>query len=270
MNCNGRLISFEVPVVMGILNVTPDSFYDGGSYASIETAIKKAGEMIDEGAVIIDIGGMSSRPGAELIDPNVEASRVIPVIREVHRSFPNVVISIDTVNAEIAQKAIDVGASVINDISGGSIDSEIWNVARNNNTPYILMHMKGTPNTMQENPVYKDVALDVLKYLRDKVFALRQLGLKDIIIDPGFGFGKTIEQNYHLLSNLSSFRILDCPIMVGLSRKSMIYKLLDSNPNDALNGTTATHMVALQNGAQILRVHDVKEAVECIKIFRQL
>jgi len=270
MNCNGRLISLDVPKVMGILNVTPDSFYDGGNYNRIDSAIKKVGEMIAEGASIIDIGGMSSRPGAEIIDPSVEAERVIPVVKEMNRTFPNVIISIDTIRAEIAQKAIDVGASVINDISGGSIDKEIWNVAKNNNVPYILMHMKGTPNTMQVDPVYEDVTLDILKYLRDKVFALKELGLKDIIIDPGFGFGKTVDQNYCLLGRLSSLRILDCPVLVGLSRKSMICKLLDNNPKEALNGTTAAHMVALQNGAQILRVHDVREAIECIKIYQQL
>ena len=270
MNCNGRLISLEEPKVMGILNVTPDSFYDGGSYARIEAAIKRAGIMIAEGASIIDVGGMSSRPGAEIIDTELEAERVIPVIQGVQKSFPNTTISIDTVSSEIAQRAIDVGASIINDISGGSIDKEIWNAAMKNNVPYILMHMKGRPNTMQVNPVYEDVALDVLKYLRDKVFTLRKLGIKDIVIDPGFGFGKTIDQNYNLLGRLSSFKILDCPIMVGLSRKSMIYKLLENNPKDALNGTSAAHMIALRNGAQILRVHDVKEASECIKIHQQI
>lgn len=270
LNCNGRLLNLETPKVMGILNVTPDSFFDGGKYTEIDIAIDRVGQMIAEGAAIIDIGGMSSRPGAEVIDPSQELLRVLPVIEEVKRSFPNVIISIDTVHSEVAQKAIDAGASMVNDISGGSIDKKIWNVAKENNVPYILMHMKGTPNTMQLNPVYEDVALDILKYLRDKVYDLRAIGIKDIIIDPGFGFGKTVEQNYGLLGQLSSFRILDCPILVGLSRKSMIYKLLDIDSNQSKNGTTAAHMIALQNGVQLLRVHDVKEAIECIKIYNQM
>ncbi len=270
LNCNGQLLSLEEPVVMGILNVTPDSFYDGGEYMLVDTAVQRVNIMIDEGASIIDIGGMSSRPGAEIIDVDEECRRVLPIIKEVKKQFPDVIISIDTVQGEIAQKAIGEGASMINDISGGSIDNRIWDVAKNNNVPYVLMHMKGVPSTMQIDPAYADVALDILKYLKDKVFELRILGVKDLIIDPGFGFGKTIEQNFKLLDRLSSFKILDCPILVGLSRKSMIYKLLDTTPDKALNGTTAVHMMALQNGAKILRVHDVKQASECIKIHKQL
>ncbi|MEM9545952.1 MAG: dihydropteroate synthase [Bacteroidota bacterium] len=227
LNCNGRLLSLEIPMVMGILNVTPDSFYDGGKYTHVEDALEKARGMIEDGATIIDIGGMSSRPGAEIIDPEEEASRVIPVIQGLKGTNSEAIVSIDTVHGQVAQKAIDAGASMINDISGGSIDQEIWKVAKENNVPYILMHMQGKPNTMQDNPQYSNVALDILKYLRDKVFQLRNLGLKDIVIDPGFGFGKTVEQNFELLKKLSSFKILDCPMLVGISRKSMIYKLLD-------------------------------------------
>ena len=270
LNCRGRLLRLEEPKVMGILNVTPDSFYDGGDYNTVGNAVQRVGEMIDEGASIIDIGGMSSRPGAEVIQLEEEEKRVIPVIEAVRKTYPNTIISIDTVHSDIAKKAIEAGASMINDISGGNIDNRIWNIALEYDAPYILMHMQGLPNTMQANPQYDDVALDILKYLRDKVFNLRSLGLKDIIIDPGFGFGKTVEQNYELLSKLSSFKILDCPILVGLSRKSMIYNLLQCDAENALNGTTAAHMVALQNGAKILRVHDVKQASECIKIYQQL
>lgn len=270
LNCNGRLLNLDEPVVMGIVNLTPDSFYDGGKHSSIDSALKIVSKMIDDGASIIDLGGMSSRPGAEIIDVEEESQRVLPVLAEINKVFPNLIISIDTVHGIIAQSAIDNGASIINDISGGAIDRSIWEVSKNNNVPYILMHMQGSPNTMQSNPKYGDVGLDILKYLRDKVIKLRKLGINDIIIDPGFGFGKTVDQNYELLSKLSSFRILDCPILVGLSRKSMIHKLLNINPQEALNGTTAAHMIALQNGAKILRVHDVKEARECVLIYQQL
>ncbi len=270
LNCNGRLLNLEVSKVMGILNITPDSFYDGGQYATIDNAIERVSKMIEEGASIIDIGGMSSRPGAKVLDPKEESLRVLPIVKEVRRAFPDTIISIDTVHGDIAQKAIEGGASIINDISGGTIDKKIWEVAKKNNVPYILMHMKGSPSTMQLDPKYEDVVLDILKYFRDKIFELQNLGIKDIIIDPGFGFGKTVKQNYELLGGMSSFRILDCPILVGLSRKSMIYKLLDSTPHEALNGTTAAHMIALQNGARILRVHDVRQASECIRIYQQL
>lgn len=270
LNCNGFLLNLDVPKVMGVLNVTPDSFFDGGQYSNINDALRRVSEMVEEGASIIDIGGMSSRPGAEIIDIKEELKRVMPILKEVKRAFPEVVISIDTVHSEVAQRAIDEGASIINDISGGELDNKIWSVASENNVPYILMHMQGKPNSMQNNPKYDDVTLDILKYLRDKVYLLRNLGLKDIVIDPGFGFGKTVEQNYVLLSRLSSFKILDCPLLAGISRKSMIHRLLNIDAKDALNGTTACHMIALQNGAKILRVHDVKEAKECILIFEQI
>ena len=270
LNCNGRLLNLEVPVVMGILNVTPDSFYDGGQFNIVEKSLKQVEQMLDEGATIIDIGGMSSRPGAEIISVNEELNRVLPIIKEIHKSFPETILSIDTVHGEVAQKAIDNGASMINDISGGTIDPEIWNVAKENNVPYILMHMQGRPNDMQNNPTYENVSLDILRYLRDKVFQLQNLGVKDIVIDPGFGFGKSIDQNYQLLNRLGSFQLLDCPILVGISRKSMIYKFLESTPQQALNGTSVLHMIALQNGAKILRAHDVQEAVECVRLYEQL
>ena len=270
LNCKGRLLNLEVPAVMGILNVTPDSFYDGGQFNVIENALEQTGQMLEEGATIIDIGGMSSRPGAEIISVDEELNRVLLIVREIHKSFPKAILSIDTVHSDVAQKTIDEGVSMINDISGGTIDPGIWDVAKVNDVPYVLMHMQGRPNDMQKNPTYDDVALDILKFLRDKVFNLENLGVKDILIDPGFGFGKSIDQNYQLLNRLGSFRILDCPILVGISRKSMIYKLLDSTPEEALNGTSALHMIALQNGAKILRTHDVREAVECVQLHEQL
>jgi dihydropteroate synthase len=270
LNCNGRLLGLDVPKVMGILNMTTDSFFDGGQNTLIDVAVKKVDKMIREGASIIDVGGMSSRPGADIIDVQEELIRVLPIIKELKNVFPELIISIDTVHGEVAQKAIDEGASMVNDISGGEIDNSIWTVALKNSVPYILMHILGRPKTMQDNPQYEDVTLEILKYLRDKVYKLHELGLKDIIVDPGFGFGKTIEQNYILLKKLSSFRVLECPILVGLSRKSMIYGLLDTDPEGALNGTSAAHMVALQNGVKILRVHDVKEAKECITIYEQI
>ena len=270
LNCKGRLLNLEVPAVMGILNVTPDSFYDGGQFNVIENALEQTGQMLEEGATIIDIGGMSSRPGAEIISVDEELNRVLLIVREIHKSFPKAILSIDTVHSDVAQKTIDEGVSMINDISGGTIDPGIWDVAKVNDVPYVLMHMQGRPNDMQKNPTYDDVALDILKFLRDKVFNLENLGVKDILIDPGFGFGKSIDQNYQLLNRLGSFRILDCPILVGISRKSMIYKLLDGTPEEALNGTSALHMIALQNGAKILRTHDVREAVECVQLHEQL
>ncbi|MDF1695676.1 MAG: dihydropteroate synthase [Saprospiraceae bacterium] len=270
LNCKGRLISLESPKVMGILNVTPDSFYDGGKFDGLDSAVQQVGKMIAEGVDIIDIGGMSSRPGAEIIEPQIEKSRVVPIIKAIKESFPEIVVSIDTVQGSVAQSAIDAGASIINDIAGGTVDQEIWDVAIQNKVPYILMHMQGRPNTMQLNPEYTNVVLDILGYLKDKVYALREKGLTDIVIDPGFGFGKTVAQNYTLLDRLSAFKILDCPILVGLSRKSMIYKVLDTTPKGAMNGTTALHMIALQRGAKILRVHDVKNAVECVKLFKEL
>jgi dihydropteroate synthase len=267
INCNGKLIDLSVPIVMGILNVTPDSFYDGGKHNSIDDSLAKAEQMIADGAAIIDIGGMSSRPGAETISTEEEMSRVLPVIKLIIEKYPNQVISIDTVHGVVAKAAIDSGASMINDISASSIDSSIIQVAMDEKVPYVLMHMQGKPADMQDNPTYDNVVMDVLTFMKQQVHKLRKVGMVDIIIDPGFGFGKTVEQNYKLLKKMSVFRILDCPILAGLSRKSMIYKALQITPEESLNGTTALHMIALQNGAKILRVHDVKEACQAIKLF---
>ncbi|MFT4533578.1 MAG: dihydropteroate synthase [Saprospiraceae bacterium] len=267
INCNGKLVDLSLPIVMGILNVTPDSFYDGGKHNSIADSLVKVEQMIADGATIIDIGGMSSRPGAEIISLEEELSRVLPVIKLIVKKYPNQVLSIDTVHGVVAKAAIDAGVCMINDISAASIDSSIIQVAMDEKVPYVLMHMQGKPADMQESPTYENVVMDVLSFLKEKVYKLRNMGMIDIIIDPGFGFGKNIKQNYQLLRKMSVFRILDCPIIVGLSRKSMIYRTLDVAPEESLNGTTALHMVALQNGAKILRVHDVKEASQAIKLF---
>ncbi|MEE9438075.1 MAG: dihydropteroate synthase [Saprospiraceae bacterium] len=266
VNCKGRLLDLTNPIVMGILNITPDSFFDGGQHTEIEAAKTRAALMISEGATIIDVGGMSSRPNAEIIDVKEELIRVIPIIKAISSVFPDIFISIDTVHSKVAKAAINAGASIVNDISGGNIDKDIWKVCVDNNVAYITMHMQGIPENMQNNPHYNDVVLEVLCSLRDKYSEMKKIGLTDVIIDPGFGFGKSIDQNYTLLKRLASFKILECPVLVGVSRKSMIYKPLNLKPSEALNATTGLHMVALQNGAKILRVHDVKQAVECIKI----
>ncbi|MEM1124171.1 MAG: dihydropteroate synthase [Bacteroidota bacterium] len=270
LNCNGQLLSLEEPIVMGILNVTPDSFYDGGRYQDNSAILRQAEKMLAEGAKIIDIGGMSSRPGAAIIDVAEELQRVVAPIKVIHQTFPDAIISIDTVRAEVAQAAVAVGASIINDISAGKIDPDFYQTVADLGVPYVLMHMQGKPATMQEQPKYADISLEVLDFFIKEVGKLRALGLKDIILDPGFGFGKTIDHNYQLLNHIHAFQILDLPILAGISRKSMIHKFLGITPETALNGTTALNMVALQQGAKILRVHDVKEAVETIQLYLQL
>ncbi len=270
LNCNGQLLLLDQPIVMGILNITPDSFYDGGKYKNLQQIVDQAGQQLEEGAAILDIGGMSSRPGAELISIEEELNRVLPVIEILHQSFPNAILSIDTIHAKVAQAAVEAGASIINDISAGKADDTLYSTVAQLNVPYILMHMQGMPNSMQKNPHYEDILVEIVDFFIAEIGKLRALGIKDIIIDPGFGFGKTIRHNYQILQHLHAFNILDVPIMVGISRKSMIYKLLNSTPQNALNGTTALHMIALQEGARILRVHDVKEATEVIQLWQEL
>ncbi|NNF34433.1 MAG: dihydropteroate synthase [Saprospiraceae bacterium] len=270
VNCKGRILDLSSPQIMGILNVTPDSFYDGGKYKDLSAAIDQVGMMIEEGAAIIDVGGMSSRPGADIISEKEELSRVIPVIFEIARQYPDSIISVDTLRSKVADRAINAGASMVNDISGGIHDPEMIDVVSEHRAPYIIMHMKGNPKTMQQEPDYGDVTLEVLSFFAERVRLMRSQGINDVIIDPGFGFGKTIEHNYKLLEQLSVFRILDAPLLCGVSRKSMIYKLLNIPPGDALNGTTAAHMIALMGGANLLRVHDVKEAAQTIRIFMQV
>lgn len=270
MNCNGQILDISSPLVMGILNTTPDSFYSGSRLNSIDVILQQAENMLQEGAAILDIGGMSSRPGAELVTEEEELIRVIPAIRAIYQEFPQAIISIDTIRAKVARESVAHGASIVNDISAGNLDDDLLTTVAELNVPYILMHMKGKPKDMQDQTNYDDVQLEILDFLIQKVGKLRQLGIKDIIVDVGFGFGKTVEQNYQLLKNMHQFKILNLPILAGISRKSMIYKVLKTSPENALNGTSALHMVALQQGANILRVHDVKEAMEVIQLWKQL
>lgn len=270
INCRGRLLSIERPLVMGILNTTPDSFYDGGRHTEITAALHRCEAMLKEGAAVIDVGGMSSRPGAAVVGESEELRRVLPVVEAVTREFPEAIISIDTVRSVVARACVEAGASIVNDISAGRLDESMYETVASLGVPYVLMHMQGTPATMQQNPVYEDVVKEVLDFLIAETGKLLALGVKDIIVDPGFGFGKTVEHNYQLLKNLSVFQILERPILVGISRKSMICRLLNVDPEHALNGTTALHMVALQLGAKILRAHDVREAVEVIKLWQQI
>ena len=270
INCGGKLLDLSEPIIMGILNVTPDSFYDGGQLENEQAILFQADKMMREGATILDIGGMSSRPGAEVISVEEELKRVIPAVKLVAKNLPNAIISIDTVQSEIARQAVANGAHIINDISAGQIDDAMYETVADLQVPYILMHMQGQPKTMQLNPNYDDIVHDVLDFFVGEIEDLRDLGVKDIIIDPGFGFGKTIEHNYEMLRKMHAFQMMGVPILAGLSRKSMIYKVLENSPKEALNGTTALNIVALQQGAKILRVHDVKEASECVTLFKHI
>lgn len=270
INCKGKILNLDSPIVMGILNVTPDSFYDGGQNLTKNALLSKAAQMIQDGATILDIGGYSSRPNATHISPEEELSRVINAIDVILKEFPEAILSIDTFRANIAHEAINNGAALINDISGGDIDSAMWNVVKEHQVPYIIMHMRGTPQNMQENTTYKDVTKEVIQELAQKHQKLTQLGIHDVLIDPGFGFAKNIEQNFKLLNELELFQFINAPLLAGLSRKSMIYKTLSTNAENALNGTTALNMIALQKGAKLLRVHDVKEGMECVTLFNKL
>lgn len=271
LNCNGTTLDLSQPIIMGILNVTPDSFYDGGKYLGVEAAVQQAKEMIAQGAAIIDVGGASSRSGAAVVETDEEIRRVIPVISAIKQQYPDVIISIDTWRGAVAKAAVQAGAAIINDISAGSLDPDMCPTVAELNVPYILMHIKGTPENMQQNPEYQDITTEVLDFLIQKIAELRALGVKDIIVDPGFGFGKTIRHNYTLLNRLQEIKsVLQLPLLVGVSRKSMIYRLLDISPENALNGATALHVIALQQGANILRVHDVKEALEVLKIIQEV
>ncbi len=270
INCRGRLLSFVEPKIMGVLNVTKDSFFDGGRYHALDTALAQAEKMLAEGADIIDIGGMSSRPGAELISPKEEQARILPIIEQLKKRFPEAFISVDTVYSSTVERVFDFGADMINDVSAGAFDDKMYETVTRLDIPYILMHMQGSPKTMQNAPKYKDVVEEVLDFFIAEVGKLRALGAKDILIDPGFGFGKSIAHNYTLVKKMHVFRILGLPIVTGVSRKSMIYKLLDSSPEHALNGSSVLHFKALEEGSRILRVHDVAPALEVITIWKQL
>jgi dihydropteroate synthase len=267
LNCKGKLLTIEQPLVMGIINATPDSFYKGDLPAGLEEIVVQVGKMTSEGASIIDIGGQSTRPGSERISASEEIQRVIPVIDSILTTYPQTIISIDTYHSEVALAAIKAGASIVNDISAGSLDPEMIHCVSSLKVPYICMHMKGSPEHMQKNPTYDDLIKEVLDFFIDKIEQCKKAGIKDIIIDPGFGFGKTIQQNFILLKQLSVFKILDKPILAGLSRKSMVYKTLNVDVTTALNGSTVLHTIALQQGASILRVHDVKEAMQAVTLF---
>jgi len=271
INAGRNLLDLKIPKVMGILNITPDSFYKGSRYNTDEEILRAATKMLAEGADILDVGGYSSRPGAQDISKKEEAGRVLKAIKIINRELPEAIISVDTFNAEIAREAVlECGAHIINDISGGDLDEEMFSVIEKLNVPYIMMHMKGDSRSMQNNPVYDDVVADILKWFGERIYRLQSVGVKDIIIDPGFGFGKTIDHNFDLLRRLGDFSIAGLPLMVGLSRKSMIWKTLDITADEALNGTSVLNAIALTNGADILRVHDVKEAVETIRLIMKL
>lgn len=268
INCNGQLLMLNKPIVMGILNITPDSFYDGGKYSEMPLIESQIEKILNEGATIIDVGAYSSRPGAMHISEEEELKRLSPVLQLINKKYPSAIVSVDTFRANIAEKVVkDYGVAIINDISAGEMDSKMFETIASLNIPYIIMHMKGTPQNMQQNPIYKNVINEIISYFSNKINQLKQLGVHDIIIDPGFGFGKTIEHNYELLNKLHKLRIFELPVLAGISRKSMIYKFLNKSPQEALNGTTVLNTLALTKGASILRVHDVQEAVEVINLY---
>lgn len=262
LNCRGKLFDLRRPAIMGIVNLTPDSFYDGGNLVSVNDVIDHVRTLLNNGADFIDVGGQSSRPGSKRIDAEEEWKRLQPSLTAILNQFPDTIISVDTYHASVAEEAVKSGAAIINDISGGNLDKEMFPTVARLQVPYILMHMQGSPETMQSNPHYTDVTAEVMDFFSGSVFRLRELGVKDIILDPGFGFGKTNENNFQLLKNLRYFESLDCPILVGMSRKSMVTKVLNTEAGLALNGTTVLNTIALMNGASILRVHDANEAAE--------
>ena len=270
LNCNGRLISLDKPVVMGVINVNDTSFYTASRANTTEHLLTKASKMLQEGATILDLGAMSSKPGSEIISLEDELNLIIPAVVAVRDNFPEAIISVDTLRSQVAAEVIQSGATIINDISAGEYDNNMFKVVSSYKIPYIMMHMNGLPATMQTDPSYEDVVMDVTRFFVRKIQQAKESGISDIVVDPGFGFGKTLEHNYQLMKKLEVFRIFDLPVLIGISRKSMVLKPLKSNADNALNGTTALHMYALQKGARILRVHDVKEAVECIKLHELL
>lgn len=271
INLGGKLIHFSEPVVMGVVNVTPDSFYDGGKLTDTDVLLRHVEKMVTEGVAFIDVGGISTRPGASVISTKTELERLLPAVHAIRKNFPGIPISVDTFRSWVAVRVIEeIGPVIVNDISGGTLDSNMFETISKMNVPYVLTHIQGTPQNMQENPQYDDVVKSVSFWLSEKVKKLTRLGVKDVIIDPGFGFGKNIMHNFDLLNRLDSLKVFQLPVMAGLSRKSMIWKKLDIQPEDALNGTTVVNTMALLGGADILRVHDVKEAVEAVHIFKAL
>lgn len=267
MNCKGQLIDLSTPKVMGILNITPNSFFDGGKYKNEAELLERVGKMLNEGASFIDVGAYSSKPNAEFVSEEEEISRIIPVVNVLQKHFPDILLSIDTFRSAVAKACIENGAAIINDISAGKLDEKMLETIAKFQVPYIMMHMKGTPQTMQTFTQYDDIIKELLFYFSERIAAARTLGINDLIVDPGFGFAKTLEQNYEVMQKLELFQMLELPLLIGISRKSMIYKTLDINAETALNGTTVLNTIALSKGAKILRVHDVKEAVESVRLF---
>jgi dihydropteroate synthase len=267
LNCKGRLLTVDKPLVMGIINATPDSFYTGSRYEGTDAILRQAEQMLKDGAIILDIGGQSTRPGSEKISECDELKRVIEPISAIHKNFPEAFISVDTYYSPVAEEAVAAGACIVNDISAGSMDADMIKTVAGLKVPYVLMHMQGRPQTMQQHPQYENVTKELLDFFILKKDELHKSGITDIIIDPGFGFGKTIAHNFELLHNLAVFKMFNCPLLLGISRKSTIYKTLGIAAEEALNGTTALNMIGLMNGASMLRVHDVKEAMETIKLF---
>ena len=270
INCKGRLIDFSEPKIMGILNTTPNSFYDGGSNHTMDLIFQKLEKHLNDGADMIDIGGYSTKPGAEEVSEEEEIERTAPVIEKIIEKFPDLILSVDTFRGNVAREAVKAGVAIINDVSGFELDHNMLETVAELKVPYILMHMQGTPQTMQNDPHYDDITLEVNEYFSEKISKLRALGVNDIILDPGFGFAKTLAHNYELFNHLEVLGFGEYPILVGISRKSMIYNYFGTSPKEALNGTTALNMVALQKGAKILRVHDVKEAKETLQIYHAL
>ena len=270
INIKGNLLDLNKPKIMGILNVTPDSFFDGGLYDTEKKVDIQVMKMIEDGMDILDVGGYSSRPGAKEISINEEIDRVIPVVKFIRKTYPELILSVDTFRSEVARNCLDLGIDIINDISAGCIDKNILDVVAEYNCPYIMMHMKGTPQTMQINPEYENLIKELLIYFAKRIYLAREKGIIDIIVDPGFGFGKTLDHNYTIMKKIENFKLLDLPILVGISRKSFITKQLDIDKKDSLNGTTALNMYFLEKNINILRVHDVKEAKECIMLHEKI
>ena len=270
INCNGKLIDLSTPKVMGILNVTPNSFYDGGKHKEINSIIHQVDKMLSEGADFIDIGAYSSKPSAEFVSEEEEIKRLVHIIKELVETFPTIILSVDTFRANVARASVENGVAIVNDISAGLLDDKMLETVANLKVPYIMMHMRGNPQTMQSLTDYNDIVKEMIFYFSERIKKARSFGISDIIIDPGFGFAKTLEQNYEVLHKMELFSMLELPLLAGISRKSMIYKVLESSPQEALNGTSVLNAIALQKGAKILRVHDVKEAVECIKLVSKL
>jgi dihydropteroate synthase len=270
INCKGYLIDLSQPKIMGILNITPNSFYDGGKYKDELQILNQVEKMLQDGATFIDVGAYSSKPNAEFVSEADEISRLIPIIELLIKKFPNILLSVDTFRSQVAKVAVENGVAIVNDISAGMLDEKMIETVAELQVPYIMMHMKGNPKTMQSLANYVDVVKEMIYYFSERIQLARSFGINDLIIDPGFGFAKTLEQNYEVLQKLELFSILELPLLAGISRKSMIYKTLENSPEEALNGTTVLNTIALQKGAKILRVHDVKEAVECVKLMQLL